>query len=176
MGIAKIHPPVKYFAAVCFVRDIDLESILSRLESMYGHTDLRSPVFEFDLFTDYYSPEMGAHLKKIFVSFEPPHPAEQLVEFKLQSNRLEEEYALENGKRRINIDPGYLTEAKVVLATTKDYSHRLYLGKGIFGDVHLHYQNRHYQAQPWTYPDYNQPLAREFFDSVRKRYREQKRQ
>ena len=173
MGQIKEHIPVKYFSALCFVAELHIDSILARLETLFGKIDHRSPVYNFDSFTDYYTPEMGRNLKKMFVSFEPLYPPERLVEFKRQTNRMETEYAGKSGQRRINVDPGYLTDAKIVLATTKDYSHRLYLGQGIYGDVHLHYKNKQYQAQPWTYPDYSQPLALDFFYSIRILFREQ---
>ncbi|MEJ2544816.1 MAG: DUF4416 family protein [Calditrichaceae bacterium] len=129
-------------------------------------------MYLFDQFTDYYTPEMGENLSKMFVSFTKLNEPDHLIHYKVQSNHLEEEFLL-NGQRQVNIDPGYLTEAKLVLATTKDYSHRLYLGMGIFGDLHMYFENGTFKKQFWTYPDYQQPLAINFFNELRVRYREQ---
>ena len=90
---------------------------------------------------------------------------------KIQTNKIEEKYS-ENNKRRINIDPGYVTQAKLVLATTKNYSHRIHLAKGIFGDVHLTVYKGKFKPNPWTYPDYKEKFVLEFFDNVRKIYLE----
>ncbi len=173
MGKIKEHLPVKYFAAVCFTGDITLEAVLLKLKTLFGPVDERSPVYDFDRFTDYYKPEMGSGLQKLFISFQRLHLPEALIDFKHKSNLLEMDYTAQKGRRRVNIDPGYLTDAKIVLATTKDYSHRLYLGKGIYGDLHLSYRNGRYRPQPWTYPDYSQPLALEYFSKIRELYRRQ---
>jgi len=173
MGRIKEHLPVKYFAAVCFTEDIKLEAVLARLEALFGPVDSRSPVYKFDHFTDYYQSEMGSGLQKLFISFQQLQPPQALIDFKHKSNLLETDYATGKGGRRINVDPGYLTDAKIVLATTKDYSHRLYLGKGIYGDLHLSYKNGYYRPERWTYPDYNQPLALEYFNKIRDLYRKQ---
>ena len=78
-----------------------------------------------------------------------------------------------NEKRLVNIDPGYICPAKLVLATTKNYSHRIYLNKNIYGDIHLQFSNGTFQSQPWTYPDYQNKENIRFFNALRKRYLEQ---
>ena len=173
MGKIKEHLPVKYFTAVCHTADITVEAVLRKLETIFGPVDERSPAYNFDRFTDYYKPEMGSGLQKLFVSFQNLQSPQALIDFKHKSNFLEQDYLRQDGNRRVNIDPGYLTDAKIVLATTKDYSHRLYLGKGIYGDLHLSYRDGRYRPQSWTYPDYSQPLALEFFSKIRKLYRTQ---
>lgn len=171
MGEIKVHPPVLLFAAVTFNAKVDLREVFAQLENRFGKIEKQSPVFDFDAFTDYYEPEMGAGLEKVIVTFEPLIDAEKLPEIKHTTNQIEQK--ISNGRNRIvNIDPGYLNLSKMVLATTKDYSHRLYLGKGIFGDLHLVFQNKSFQVQPWTYPDYRQPQIIEFFNDVRQFYRE----
>ena len=85
---------------------------------------------------------------------------------------MEKKYEIES-KRRINIDPGYISQAKLILATTKNYSHRIFIGKGIFGDVHMQFSNKSYRSQPWTYPDYKDEKNVTFFNNVRQRYLEQ---
>ena len=172
MGIIKEHPPVKLITAITYCSGIDAESVITELEKLQSPVDKRSGIYEFSQFTSYYELEMGNNLRKCFVSFIELINPEGLPSIKIKTNSLEEKYNIGN-KRQINIDPGYITQAKLVLATTKNYSHRIYLGNGIFGDVHMHYSNKIYRPQPWTYPDYKDENNVIFFNDVRQRYLEQ---
>lgn len=172
MGIIKTALPAKYFCGFTFQPQVDVTAMLGRIEKRFGALDVRSDVYDFSAFTDYYQPEMGSGLKKLFFSFERLQPQDFLPQFKLQTNAFEAEF-MSAGRRQFNMDPGYLTLAKVVLATTKDYSHRLYLGQGIFGDLHLWFSNKTFQPQTWTYPDYKQELAINYFLRLRDIYRQQ---
>lgn len=168
MGKIKPYPPVKLVAAIA-ASDIALwEECRDKLESLYSPLDDKIDWYDF-YHTGYYLPEMGKKLKKRMVSFQELIMAEQLPAIKLAANQLEAEFAV-NGKRRFNIDPGYICAPRLVLATTKDYSHRIYLGNGIFADVHLSYQKGGYRAQEWTYPDYQMPQVLSFFNKVRETY------
>jgi hypothetical protein len=172
MGTIKNHYPVKYICAVTFNLNHDTNQILSLLSEEFGETDLHSPVFDFDVFTDYYEPEMGSGLRKFFIAFKNLQDPGLLPAYKIKSNRLEKQFRF-SGKRQVNLDPGYVTEAKVVLATTKDYSHRIYLDQGIFADLHLFFDKGSFRAQPWTYPDYKQDLSIHFFNRLRECLRSQ---
>ena len=104
--------------------------------------------------------------------------ADELVDRKRTAIAWEAEYAKQGGHsvtRPLNLDPGYLTEAKLVLATTKDRDHRLYLGQGIFGEVTLAYRHGEWSKNPWTYPDYQSAEYHQFFGECRRYFREQKR-
>lgn len=139
------------------------------LGAAFGSFDLKSRTFPFS-FTDYYKAEMGPHLYRRFVASRIPIPQETLPEIKHRTIGIEKQFSLsEEGRyrRRINLDPGYLTPAKIVLASTKDYAHRIYLGQGIFGDLHLKYEQGAYQPLPWTYPDYQTQEALTFFAELR---------
>jgi hypothetical protein len=96
---------------------------------------------------------MGRPQQKTYLAFEKPIAREELPQYKCFTNELEQQYA-RNGKRVINCDPGYISRDKLVLASTKDFYHRLYLGQGIFGEVTLHFRKGEFQVFPWTYPDY----------------------
>lgn len=170
MGITKIHPAVKYFAAIALKNREDIEPLIEELKSLLGVIELRSPFYSVDTFTRYYEREMGRQLQKCFIAFRGTGVVDRLPRYKQQTNKLEQQWA-KQGKRTVNIDPGYITMAKVVLATTKDYAHRIYLDDGIFGDLHLVYSGGQYQPMPWTYPDYAQPLATDFFSTLRERLR-----
>ena len=170
MGQAKDHPPVKYFAGITYNPNFDgLDNSLSLLEETFSMIELKSEPYDFSDFTDYYESELGSGLKKFFVVFAKLQPPEILPQFKINTNKIETRFIKEN-KRQINIDPGYLSEAKVVLATTKNYDHRIYLHDGIFADLHLKFTQKSFQSQPWTYPDYKQEKVIEFFIELRHRY------
>jgi hypothetical protein len=112
---------------------------------------------------------MGENLSKLFLVFAKLIAPATLPTIKCVTNTLEQEHTDED-KRLINLDPGYISQAKLVLATTKNYAHRIYLDQGIFGDIHLTYTNQSFQTQPWTYPDYQQPKIIEFFNTIRHNY------
>jgi hypothetical protein len=150
-----------------------ISEIEQRLTAQFGAIDLASDLFPFD-YTDYYTPEMGENLQKKFLSFAELIPIEHLPDIKHATTELEEHYAI-GDKRRINIDPGYVTYAQMVLVTTKDYTHRIYLGKGIYAELTYICHKKAFQPLAWTYPDYRQPFAIEFFQRVREKYSEQMR-
>ena len=139
-----------------------------------------------DLFSDswpftssrYYGKEMSPTLLRQFVSLAEPGDPAELIQMKLTSNQVELADAAKRSRgtnRAINLDPGYITAAKLVLATTKDYSHRVYLGRGIYAEATLGYHAGDWQAWPWTYPDYAASTYHEFFTQVRSRLLEQLR-
>lgn len=160
--------PVVLFAAVTFSTPAAMEQVRQKLVAEWGPLENTSAVFDFNK-TNYYRDEMGAELQKQFLVFARRIPPEALVAAKVFSNSIEEQF-LAAGHRTVNIDPGYLSAAKMVLATTKNYMHRLYLGRGIFGDLHLKTVDRKLVPNPWTYPDYQTPFALEFFNKLRQSY------
>lgn len=169
MGIAKKHPPVKYFAGLTFNHSANLNEIFSLLEDLFSKITLKSEIFDFSAFTQYYKKEMGDKLEKQFLVFENLESPELLTDYKIKTNNIENRYSIGN-KRQINIDPGYLSDAKIVLATTKNYDHRIHIKDGIFADLHLKFSNKSFLPQPWTYPDYKQSQIIKFFNDVRQRY------
>jgi uncharacterized protein DUF4416 len=135
----------------------------------YGPIVLSSDPFEFTE-TDYYTATMGADLKKQFFAFEQLIDSAELPGIKRQTNELEAEYVglgRHAEPRPLNLDPGYLTPAKLVLASTKDHAHRIYLRDGIFAEVTLVYRGRKWQALDWTYPDYRRDDYQRFFTQCR---------
>ena len=161
----------KLIAAILSSEIALISEIEQRLTAQFGAIDLVSDLFLFD-YTDYYTAEMGGNLQKKFLSFAELIPIENLPDIKHATTALEEQYAIDD-KRRINIDPGYVTYAQMVLATTKDYTHRIYLGKGIYAELTYICHKKVFQPMAWTYPDYRQPFAIEFFQRVREKYGEQ---
>jgi hypothetical protein len=138
-------------------------------EQAWGKVALASPVFAFRE-TDYYQATMGSALDKVFFVFEPLLDPAELVDAKLSANDWERQYAAAAGheeQRPLNLDPGYLTSAKLVLASTKDHAHRIYLARGIYAEVTLSYRDRCWQPHPWTFPDYRRADYQEFFTIAR---------
>src|SRR5262245_60891507 len=134
-----------------------------------GPITLCSDAFDFTE-TDYYATTMGADLKKQFLAFESLTNPAALAEIKRQTNAWETEYAAlgkHTEPRPLNLDPGYITPAKLVLASTKDHAHRIYLRDGIHAEVTLVYRNRQWQPMEWTYPDYRRADYQTFFTQCR---------
>ena len=151
-----------------------LEEAGVRLSQEFGPIDYESELLPFD-HTTYYAAEFGEGLKRRFVAFEElVHPG-KLAEVKLLTNALEMEWAAEV-KRRINIDPGYVSHSKLVLATTKNHAHRIYLGQGVYAEVTLHFRDGAFRAWPWTYPDYASPPLIATFNHIRALYVKQLRE
>lgn len=153
----------KLFCGLMYQDTIVLDKALSELRTRFGEIELESEEFKFE-FTDHYEKEFGTGLKKRFVVFQEPIDREELPDIKLFTCKIEEELGAE-GKRKINIDPGYVTMNNVVVASTKEFSSRIYLGKGIFGDLQLILKKEDVQIMPYTYADYK--LMKDFFLKLR---------
>ena len=174
MGKPKEPEPAKLFMSlIAMERDV-FDQGVKDLRSAFGETDTVSERFPFD-FTDYYTAEMGTPLFRHFITFERLIPIPILPDIKQATNRLEEKYAALDGKRQINIDPGYVRLEHVILATTKGYSHRLYLRDGIYADLELVYRNKSFQPLAWTYPDYRQEGVIRLFNQFRREYLDDRR-
>jgi hypothetical protein len=178
MGDITTHRPVLLIVAAFSRYDDALDWGRERAIAAWGPLALESERFEHNE-TAYYEAEMGAGLKKTFLAFERLIDPAFLVEAKVSSNLWELDYAAAANKpepRPLNLDPGYLSEAKLVLASTKDRDHRLYLNKGIFAENTLFYRAKAWQQRPWTYPDYQRADYHLFFSRCREylrlRYRE----
>lgn len=142
---------------------------LRECETEYGPPVAVSPAFDFTE-TNYYDAEMGVGLKKQFWVFEQLVDPGRLPAIKRQTNFLEAEYAglkLHTEPRPLNLDPGYITLAKLVLASTKDHAHRIYLADGIYAEVTLSYRKGGWQPFEWTYPDYRRDDFQAFFTRCR---------
>lgn len=171
MGTAKTPLSVKLIMAIFTNQPQFFPEIEAELEKEYGKIDFGSPIFDFD-YTDYYSEEMGRGLKKKFISFKNLVKLEQISSIKIFTNALEKRYSREN-KRTINVDPGYISNAQLVLASTKNYYHRIYLGQGIYAEVTLFFKGGTFQPLQWTYPDYKAESSIGIFNKIREIYREQ---
>jgi hypothetical protein len=150
-----------------------LERVILDLQAMYGPSDWVSPPLFFDR-TRYYEKEMGWPLHRRFLSFKPLIRPEAIVDIKLKTNEVENNH-LQQGKRRVNIDPGYIALERLVLATGKNYTHRIYLAKGIYADLTLVFHQGSFQTLAWTYRDYADPVVIGYFNEMREHYKNQLR-
>jgi len=177
--IRTILSPAKLVFGLLVTSDSVRSQCLDRLTAEFGPFDHLSPVEPFT-FTDYYCDEMGQTIYRQYLSAEGLVDIGDLPGLKHRTNKIEIELAQidERGRRcrQANIDPGYLTQSKLILASTKDYVHRIYVGDGIFAEVTLFYRRPDgFQPYPWTYPDYARAEVRGFFGKVRETYRRQLR-
>ncbi|MFH1504396.1 MAG: DUF4416 family protein [Candidatus Omnitrophota bacterium] len=163
--------PVKFLCGFIYSQDEIYRKVKVILAKKFGKIDFESSTINFD-FTDYYCPEMGKPLFRKFISFEKLKKPSDFVNIKLFCIKIEKKFSHAE-KRKVNIDPGYINEAKLVLTTTKDFSHRIYLNKGIYAEVTLYYADRGFSYFNTTFPDYRTSLYKDVFSDMRKLYRRQ---
>jgi len=175
MATIKLPEPVKLICGIIAVSEEALSAAIDELKRGYGQVDLESEIIPFD-FTDYYEEEMGKNLLRKFVSFVKLIDAGALADIKINTNELEGKIARDlaaGGKRPVNLDPGYVTQSKLVLATAKDFSHRIYLREGIYAEVTLVFRKGGFTHFDWTFPDYRTERYKRFFEEVRALYKRQ---
>lgn len=166
--------PVQLIAALMYGTDSLYHEAEQRLVKRFGPVEMRGEPFDFDPFTSYYASEFGTGLRKVILSFQGLIEAEELSEIKRTTNGIEREMAAGcDSPRTVNIDPGYVNHSKLVLASTKDHSHRIYVGGGIYEEVTLNFRRDEggFVALPWSYPDYQAPDQLDFLARVRENYR-----
>ena len=142
--------------------------VAKHLEQVFGQIDMISPWMDFN-YTEYYAAEMGSPLHRRVLTFRNLIDQQELAAIKLATNALEKTFSTD-GNRGVNIDPGYLLYERFVLATGKNYSHRIYIGQRIYADLTLIFQQGNYQSLPWTYPDYADVRMISFLRRVRDKY------
>ena len=160
--------PVKLIFSILAGEINILNDTIAVLTEKYGPPDYVSSIASFD-YTDYYQQEMGGNILRRFLAMERLIDAEKLPDIKLAANKIEDKFSSSN-KRQVNIDPGYLAAAHLILATGKGYAHRPYLRDGIYADLTLIFQDGKYCALPWTYPDYAEEKLKMMFGVIREKY------
>jgi hypothetical protein len=168
VSIPQKPPPAKLVASLFMCEKALFQETVGRLAERGGSVDMVSPWLPFDQ-TDYYHAEMGFPLFRRLVAFDKLIEQEALAETKIFTNEIEAHF-FDKGKRTVNIDPGYMVAERFVLATGKNFTHRIYLKKGIFADLTLIYQRGRFRPLEWTYPDYAGTVIIGFLRTVRDRY------
>ena len=169
MSEPKRADAVKLVASILLAEKGLLREVMEVLSSQYGRADYISALMPFS-YTKYYCREMGENLGSCFVSFEPLIRPESLPDIKLRTNDIEKMFS-RTEKRRVNIDPGYLSLAHLILATCKGYAHRPYLRDGVYADLTLIFNEGTFQTLPWTYPDYGEKKTIEMYKKIREKYK-----
>ncbi len=146
------------------------DRLVSVLTDHFGPVEASSPVMEFS-YTDYYDAEMGGRPVRYLLMFHDLIDPSSLADIKTLTNGLEKEFTADGGGRRVNLDPGTLSLANLILATCKDRSHRIPLRDGIYGETTLIYQDHDFRSLPWTYADYSSGEVRAVLRSFREKYR-----
>ncbi|MEO5359655.1 MAG: DUF4416 family protein [Nitrospirota bacterium] len=153
------------FAGLLYAEGHPYELIKERLVELFCPIKLESAQRPWD-YSVYYNNELGSPIMRRFVIFDTLIRSETLPDIKLKTNELEQSLSV-NGKRQYNIDPGYITLSKLVLATTKNYAHRIHLRGGIYAEVTLLYKGSAYVPNCFTYHDYSDAESIEFFKQGR---------
>jgi hypothetical protein len=168
MGQIKKYPSPKLIVGFIFKQEDVFDQAKKIMQKRFGKIDFESRQLVFN-HTDYYRNELGENLQRKFISFQKLILPKSLVEIKILTNKIENKLSLK-GTRQINIDPGYLDLAKLVLASTKDFCHRIYLDRGIFAEITLFYKHKSFQTWEWTYPDYRSQEYITIFNRIREIY------
>lgn len=171
MGTITRPDKVKLIMGVLYNSSINIKEIYDTLENKFSPIDFKTGPIDFS-YTDYYNKEMGINIFRQFLSFANLIEMDTLADIKIYTNEIEVKYSNQN-KRNINLDPGYIELGKLVLASTKNYTHRIYIGKGIFAEPTLQFFNKTYTKWPFSYPDYSDEKAISFFNEVRTAYKKQ---
>jgi len=176
--MGKIRQPndVKLFVGILISVPELLPQVEARLATQFGEIDLRSGPYPFDS-THYYDAEMSHSIQRFFLAFTDLIQPATLADIKVTTNEIESSLAqtVTTVRRPVNLDPGYLEQAKLVLASTKNFYHRILLAKGIYAEITQHFENGTWQNFPWTFPDFRAGRYNEFFLLMRDRYRAQLR-
>ena len=170
MAEIKSVAPVALFCGVIGSEPDLMDEAGRKLSASCGPIDITSELIPFDG-SDYYEGEMGKGLFRRFYSFTTLISPDLIADVKLATQDIEDEYSIEqDGKvcRRVNLDPGYIAPSRLVLATTKDFSHRIYLQKGIYAEVTLGFGRQGCRYFDWTYPDFKKESYTKFFLDVRR--------
>jgi hypothetical protein len=168
MSLPQKPKPAKLVIGLLMKDRALFEPLAAEITSIYGSPDMISSWMSFG-YTTYYESELGSPLYRRLLTFETLIDQQDLADIKLTTNRIEQSYS-RHRKRRVNIDPGYLLYERFVLASGKNFSHRIYIGRCIYADLTLIYRNSTFETLPWTYPDYADRPIRRFLERVRNKY------
>ncbi|MBU2522192.1 MAG: DUF4416 family protein [Proteobacteria bacterium] len=168
MSIPQSPKPAKLVIGLFMKEKSLIVPVTTELVEKIGSIDMVSSWLPFN-YTSYYEPEMGSPLFRRVLAFKSLVKQSALPEIKIITNKIEKKYS-KNNKRLVNIDPGYMLHERFVLATGKNYTHRIYIGMGIFADLTLIYQKGSFRKLPWTYPDYAEKNMLTYLEMVRNKY------
>ncbi len=169
----KPKPPlnVKIVCGVLYTDEQLLDQAKQGMIQNYGDIDFESEPFKFNV-SEYYKPEMGWPIFRLFWSFEKLINPNEIARIKIECNAIEDKLTV-NGNRKINLDPGYMDYDKIVLASAKYNWQKIYLDQGIYADITLHYEKGKYHPFPWSFPDFKTGVYNPTFMKIRELYKHQ---
>ena len=170
MSVPRDPQPAKLVIGVLLSDRALFPEMVEMLVARFGDTDVMSPWFAFD-YTNYYEKEMGAGLVRRMMTFSSLISQSDLADIKIATNEIEARCLNETGGRMANLDPGYLLLERFVLATGKNFAHRIYIGQRVYADLTLIYRKGNFETLEWTYPDYAQPDIQNFLKKAREKYK-----
>jgi len=170
MAEAQQPQPVKLICGMLAGGETLLSQAREALAGEFGAIELTSKVMDFN-FTDYYDRQMGRPLYRQFVAFAEPFDPGDLADAKCRTNAIEERFAAgaDGPPRPVNLDAGYIAPSKLVLASMKNFSHRIYLSRGVYAEITLQYHKGSWQPLSWTFPDYASGCYDAFLNAARDR-------
>ena len=181
MADATSPPEAKLICGMIAADEAHFARAADRLAPHFGDVELASEIMDFD-FTRYYEPQMGPQLRRRFLAFAGLFAPDRLADAKLATNALEADLAAALAAERpsgpprpINLDPGYVEPGKLVLASMKNFAHRVYLGRGVYAEVTLLYRGGRWTPLEWTFPDYASGRYDAFLSAARERLLAQRR-
>ncbi|HOK33876.1 MAG TPA: DUF4416 family protein [Fervidobacterium sp.] len=175
MGEVRVIEPVNLVIYI-FSAQVDywFDQVKDDLVREFGPMDYTSPVLDFGKYTLYYDEEMGSGIMGKLIGFERLIHPSLLASIKIKTNEIEQKYAVD-GKRRFNLDPGYIHHMQFVLATTKMWPHRIYIGQGIYAEPTLMYINGRWKDYDFTYPNYKEEVYKKELEKIRSMYLEKRK-
>lgn len=175
MGKVRLVDPVN-LVIFMFSSHLDywFDQIFNELVNEFGTVDYVSCNLDFEKYTLYYNEEMGTGIFGKLLSFERLIHPSMLSIIKIKTNKIEEKFSID-GKRRFNLDPGYVHHMQFVLATTKMWPHRIYIGNGIYAEPTLMYINGRWKDYDFTYPNYKEEIYKEELSKIRELYLEKRK-
>ena len=175
MGKAELFEKEKLIMGIIFPNNELYEKIIEILTKKFGEIDFMTEEFSFsEEFSSYYDEELGGEARRRILSFERLVDPSEQAEIKTYTNSVEAEFSID-GNRKINLDPGFLSHGRLMLATTKKTGFRIPLSDGIYTELTLYYARGAWQKLPWTYRDYQSERVQSFLTTVRKKYLEQRK-
>lgn len=155
--------------------DYRLQEVQPILERRFGPVDYISKTLDFDRFTSFYNDEMGYKLSGKLLSFKRLIHPQQLSLIKRATNSIEIDLSVD-GKRKVNIDPGYVHHAQFVLASTKHWANRIYIGDGMYAEITLMFINGQFSPLSYTYPNYRDREYIEELMKIREQYLQKRKE
>ncbi len=171
MWTLKKPEPVKLIIGILACDEQTIHAAVDMIKANFGVCDIESPVWPFR-HTEYYAEETGKEIVKKFVAIEKPIMPDKLADIKLKTNKMEEKLAAKLGgnlSRPVNLDPGYIEPSKLVLASTKNFSHRIYIGKKIWAEVTLIFSRGQWKGFEYSFSDHKEDRYHEFFSQTREK-------